>query len=177
MVILTGNQVHNVKSWNINFPSVICGQKCFDHKTLNIIWILIILSVLPTRGWWEVGRLTNDGTQRAGCGHGLIKILPKYVAGETKENHNMPVCIITSVPAEVKIKNLLNTNLECSRYTTLIASVLNVTSKKIMNCELWNLLPCSRRVTYRESVKYHGYVSQVTTNKPNSPTANKPYTL
>jgi hypothetical protein len=58
--------------------------------------------------------------KRNGCGHGIIKIISQYLAAKTKENHKNPVCIITSVPAEIKIKNLLNTNLECSCYTTLI---------------------------------------------------------
>jgi hypothetical protein len=68
--------------------------------------------------------------KRNGCGHGIIKIILHYLAGEAMENHKNPVCIITIVPAETEIKNLLNTNLESSCYTTLIASVLYVTSKK-----------------------------------------------
>jgi hypothetical protein len=47
-----------------------------------------------------------------GCGHGIIKIIPQYLAAETKEIHKNPVCSINSVPAEIKIKNLLNTNLD-----------------------------------------------------------------
>ena len=67
------------------------------------------------------------------------EIIPQYLAEETKENHKNPVCILTSDPAEIKIKYLLNTNLECSCYTTLTAFVLYVTSKKIIDFELWNL--------------------------------------
>jgi hypothetical protein len=74
--------------------------------------------------------------KRNGCGHGIIKIIPKYLAGETKENHKNPICIITNVPAEIKITNLPNTNLEYSCYTTLTAVVLYVTSKKTINFEL-----------------------------------------
>lgn len=48
--------------------------------------------------------------KRNGCGHGILTIIPQYLAGETKENHKNPVRIITSVPAEIKIKNLLNTS-------------------------------------------------------------------
>ena len=40
--------------------------------------------------------------KRNGRGHGIIKIIPQYLAGETKENDKNPVCIITSVPAEIK---------------------------------------------------------------------------
>jgi hypothetical protein len=71
-----------------------------------------------------------------GCGHGIIKIIPKYLAGKTKESHKNPICIITSVPAAIKITILPNTNLEYSCYTTLIAVVLYVTSKKTIYFEL-----------------------------------------
>ena len=99
-------------------------------------------------------------------------MLSQYLAEETKENHKKPVCITTGVPAEIKTK--MNTNLECSCYTTLTAFVLYVNSKKIINFQLCNSFPCSLKVTRRESVKFHVYVNQVTMNKPQSPTANKP---
>jgi len=77
--------------------------------------------------------------ERNGCGHGIIKIIPQYLAGETKENHKNTISIINSVPAETKIRNLLNTNLECSCYIILAAFVLYVMSKKI----IWVMKPIS----------------------------------
>jgi hypothetical protein len=80
--------------------------------------------------------MINDKLKKTGCGYGLMKILPQYLPERIKENHKQPVCIIASVLAEIKTKNLLNTNLECSCYTTLLAFVLYVNSKKMSKSDL-----------------------------------------